>query len=81
MPFKPNYNHQRAERARLKQAKQDAKRQERAEAATRRRAEGDVSPASESHPDGDGHASLPAADGGKSIGHHEAPHPEQCRAV
>ncbi len=64
MPFKPNYNFQRAERARLKQAKQDAKRQERAAAATRREAEGETSPASsEPHPDGAPQASSPPADG------------------
>ena len=53
MPFKPNYNFQRAERARLKQAKQDAKRQERAAtAAARREAESDEPLASpESQPD------------------------------
>jgi hypothetical protein len=38
MPFKPNYNHQRAERNRLKQAKKDAKLREREEAAARRKA-------------------------------------------
>lgn len=31
MPFKPNYNHQRAERDRAKQAKKEAKLAERAE--------------------------------------------------
>ncbi len=68
MPFKPNYNFQRSERARLKQAKQDAKRQERAEAAaTRREAEGETSAASsEPQPDdGAPQASPPAGgDGG-----------------
>jgi hypothetical protein len=39
MAFKPNYNQQRAERNRLKQAKKDAKLRERDEAATRRKAE------------------------------------------
>ena len=39
MAFKPNYNHQRAERNRLKQAKKDAKLREREEAASRRKAE------------------------------------------
>ena len=64
MPFKPNYNAQRAERARLKQAKQDAKRQERA-AATRRKAEGEGSPTSEPQPDSVPQASPPAgSDGG-----------------
>jgi hypothetical protein len=40
MPFKPNYNQQRAERNRLKQAKKDAKLREREDAvAARRRAD------------------------------------------
>lgn len=39
MAFKPNYNQQRAERNRIKQAKQDAKLQEREAAAARRKAE------------------------------------------
>jgi hypothetical protein len=42
MVFKPNYNQQRAERNRLKQAKKDAKLRERDEAATRRKAEQDA---------------------------------------
>ena len=41
MPFKPNYSQQRAERNRLKQAKKEAKVRERADAATRRKAEQD----------------------------------------
>jgi hypothetical protein len=39
MPFKPNYNQQRAERNRLKQAKKDAKLRERDEAVNRRKTE------------------------------------------
>lgn len=39
MAFKPNYNQQRAERARTLQAKRDAKQREREEAAARRKAE------------------------------------------
>jgi hypothetical protein len=40
MVFKPNYNHQRAERDRAKQAKKEAKAREREDAAaTRRKAE------------------------------------------
>jgi hypothetical protein len=39
MAFKPNYNQQRAERNRNKQAKKDAKLSEREEAASRRKAE------------------------------------------
>ncbi len=39
MPFKPNYNQQRAERNRLKQAKKEAKVRERADAAARRKIE------------------------------------------
>ena len=39
MAFKPNYNQQRAERNRLKQAKKDAKLREREEAVNRRKSE------------------------------------------
>jgi hypothetical protein len=39
MAFKPNYNMQRAERNRLKQAKKDAKLRDRDEVATRRKAD------------------------------------------
>ena len=39
MVFKPNYNMQRAERTRAKQAKKDEKLREKEEAAVRRRAE------------------------------------------
>jgi hypothetical protein len=39
MAFKPNYNQQRAERNRIKQAKKDAKLRERDEAVARRKAE------------------------------------------
>ncbi|MGA8195824.1 MAG: hypothetical protein WB902_20910 [Acetobacteraceae bacterium] len=39
MAFKPNYNQQRAERNRAKQAKKDAKLRERDEAVNRRKAE------------------------------------------
>ncbi len=45
MVFKPNYNQQRAERNRLKQAKKDAKLRERDELATRRKQEQDTAPA------------------------------------
>jgi hypothetical protein len=38
MAFKPNYNQQRAERNRLKQAKKDARLREREEAVLRRKA-------------------------------------------
>jgi hypothetical protein len=42
MVFKPNYNHQRAERDRAKQAKKEAKARDREDAAaTRRKAEQD----------------------------------------
>ncbi len=44
MVFKPNYNQQRAERNRLKQAKKDAKLREREEVATRRKVEEDAAP-------------------------------------
>jgi hypothetical protein len=47
MAFKPNYNQQRAERNRLKQAKKDAKLRERDEATARRKAEQDAGLASE----------------------------------
>jgi hypothetical protein len=42
MAFKPNYNQQRAERNRAKQAKKDAKLRERDEAVNRRKAEQDA---------------------------------------
>jgi hypothetical protein len=42
--FKPNYNQQRAERNRLKQAKKDAKLRERDEAASRRKSEQEATP-------------------------------------
>jgi len=48
MGFKPNYNEQRAERNRLKQAKKDAKQREREEAVTRRKTEQEATPAVES---------------------------------
>jgi hypothetical protein len=52
MVFKPNYNHQRAERDRAKQAKKEAKLRDREDAATeRRKAEQDASPASAPEPD------------------------------
>ena len=47
MPFKPNYNQQRAERNRLKQAKKDAKLRERDEAVSRRKSEQEAAPSSE----------------------------------
>jgi hypothetical protein len=47
MPFKPNYNQQRAERNRLKRAKKDAKLRERDEAVTRRKAEQETDPATD----------------------------------
>ncbi|MEI7712042.1 MAG: hypothetical protein WCI94_11450 [Rhodospirillales bacterium] len=45
MAFKPNYNQQRAERDRNKQAKKDAKLRDREEAAQKRKTELDGSPA------------------------------------
>jgi hypothetical protein len=47
MAFKPNYNQQRAERNRLKQAKKDAKLRERDEAVNRRKAEQETEPSVE----------------------------------
>jgi phage protein D len=47
MGFKPNYNQQRAERNRLKQAKKDAKLREREEAVSRRKAEQEAAPSIE----------------------------------
>jgi hypothetical protein len=47
MPFKPNYNQQRAERNRLKQAKKEAKLRERDEAVTRRKSEQEAASSSE----------------------------------
>jgi len=52
MVFKPNYNHQRAERDRAKQAKKEAKLREREDAAaTRRKSEQDESAPSVAEPD------------------------------
>lgn len=45
MAFKPNYNQQRAERDRAKQAKKEAKLRERDEAANRRKAGDEAEPA------------------------------------
>jgi len=61
MPSKPNYNFQRAERDRAKQAKKEAKRQERAQAA-QHKAGDDAQPASEPTPGSD--AQAPPAEGG-----------------
>jgi hypothetical protein len=47
MAFKPNYNQQRAERNRAKQAKKDAKLRERDEAVNRRKAEQEPEPSVE----------------------------------
>ena len=47
MAFKPNYNQQRAERDRNKQAKKDAKLREREEAAQRRKTDPDAPPETE----------------------------------
>jgi len=44
MAFKPNYNQQRAERNRAKQAKKDAKLREREDAVARRKADPDATP-------------------------------------
>ena len=66
MPFKPNYNQQRAERNRLKQAKKDAKLREREDAvAARRRAD------QEAAPPGAPNADAPGTDTPES----EAPEP------
>jgi hypothetical protein len=51
MAFKPNYNQQRAERNRLKQAKKDAKLREREDAAARRKADPDGAPPDATEPD------------------------------
>ena len=52
MVFKPNYNHQRAERDRAKQAKKEAKLREREDAAaTRRKSEQDESAPAAAEPD------------------------------
>ena len=51
MVFKPNYNHQRAERGRAKQAKKEAKLREREDAAAvRRKAEQDGTDPAEAEP-------------------------------
>lgn len=51
MPFKPNYNQQRAERDRMKQAKKDAKLREREYARERRKAEEEASVQSSDTPE------------------------------
>jgi hypothetical protein len=52
MVFKPNYNHQRAERDRAKQAKKEAKLREREDAAAmRRKAEQDEAAPTAAEPD------------------------------
>jgi hypothetical protein len=54
MVFKPNYNHQRAERDRAKQAKKEAKLRDREDAAMeRRKAEQDAASAPASAPEPD----------------------------
>lgn len=50
MAFKPNYNQQRAERTRLKQAKKDAKLREKEDARERRKAEEESSTQSSETP-------------------------------
>lgn len=50
MVFKPNYNQQRAERNRQKQAKKDAKLRDRDEAATRRKLGQDEAPPESDQP-------------------------------
>jgi hypothetical protein len=47
MAFKPNYNQQRAERNRLKQAKKEAKLREQEEAVARRKSETEAAPEGE----------------------------------
>jgi len=51
MAFKPNYNQQRAERNRLKQAKKESKLREREEAVNRRKTE--QQPVSDTQPESD----------------------------
>lgn len=50
MAFKPNYNQQRAERNRLKQAKKDSKLREKEEARERRKAEDEAAVSSSELP-------------------------------
>lgn len=50
MAFKPNYNQQRAERNRQKQAKKDSKLREREEAVLRRKTDQDGEPIAEPDP-------------------------------
>ena len=52
MPFKPNYNQQRAERTRLKQAKREEKLKQQQERAAQRKAAADGTPA-EPAPEGE----------------------------
>ena len=53
MAFKPNYNQQRAERNRAKQAKKDAKLREREDAVARRKADPDATPPDAAHLEAD----------------------------
>jgi hypothetical protein len=73
MVFKPNYNQQRAERNRLKQAKKEAKEQDRKDAVLRRKMEQEDQGApdqphtDEPHTDGP-HTDGPHTDGQKTDG-------------
>ena len=51
MVFKPNYNLQRAERNRAKQAKKEEKQRDKEEAAARRKAESQAAPAEGNAPE------------------------------
>ena len=51
MAFKPNYNQQRNERERLKQARKDEKLRQREEAAMRRKTEQETAPPAEPQTD------------------------------
>ncbi len=54
MPFKPNFNHQRAERDRLKKASKEAKLRERKEQAALRKAAGAADPQPDDQVQGSG---------------------------
>ncbi len=68
MVFKPNYNMQRAERNRAKQAKKDDKLREKEEAAARRKAEIDAGGAPSDSPAPENSASENASSSGADAG-------------
>jgi hypothetical protein len=72
MPFKPNYNQQRAERNRLKQAKKDAKLREREDAVAARRKGDQEATAPDAPESGTPESGTPDADTSESGPPHAA---------